>query len=91
MAQPIPTDKYTDKVHTQSAEKAPKWEAPAGVDPCVLLGESALVESWKARVRRETATVILAGFAGASRGGGLDQMTDSALEWADLLLEKLSR
>lgn len=48
-------------------------------------------ETTRERIRRETATVILAGFAGASRGGGLESVTDSAIEWADFLLEKLSR
>lgn len=93
MAQPIPT--ATDKVHTQ----APKWANPDGVAlPCGLCGYQhtvgegcAVSANERRRVRRETATVILAGFAGTNRGGGLDATTDLALEWTDLLLEKLSR
>lgn len=70
-----PIPTVTDKVHTQ----APKWNSPDGA------------ETSFARIRRETATAILAGSAAASRGGGLDAVTDSAIEWADMLLEKLSR
>lgn len=78
MAQPI-----ADKTATTLAEAAQRAEQTV---PQISNGETT-----RQRIRRETATVILAGFASASRGGGLDSLTDSAIEWTDFLLEKLSR
>lgn len=47
----------------------------------------------RARLRRETATVFLAAILSGPAGGsgGVDDVTERSIEWADRLLERLSR
>lgn len=61
--------------------------------PTALIGSSRGLPDEKARLRRETAVTLLAAILSGPSGssGGIDNVTDRALEWTDFLLEKLAK